>query len=174
MAFPRLSLAILAAVTSNPALANAAPQAPVTPPPVVMPPTTVAPPGLVASARIIMLRIYVSDIARSEHFYHEVLGANVMQRMGDKVRIMIFQSGGMPGIILIQSPEVATMHGSFVVQVPDLQTVLDRAKANGGTLKNTDFSQQMAGTPAHSSHFSDPDGNLIEVLQIGGGASAKP
>jgi len=114
-----------------------------------------------------MLRIYVSDVARSEKFYHEVLGANVMQKMGEAVRIMMFSGGAMPGIILIQSPEVATMHGSFVVQVPDLQGTLSRAAANGGTLKNTSFSQQMAGVPARSSHFADPDGNLIEVLQVG-------
>ncbi|MDE2442602.1 MAG: hypothetical protein KGP14_16430, partial [Betaproteobacteria bacterium] len=82
--------------------------------------------------------------------------------------------GGTPGIILIQSPEVATMHGSFVIQVPDLKGTLDRAQANGGTLKNTHFEQQMSGMSAQSSHFFDPDGNLIEVLQIGNPAPPKP
>jgi predicted enzyme related to lactoylglutathione lyase len=114
-----------------------------------------------------MLRVYVSDVARSEQFYHQVIGASVIQKMGDKVRIMTFPGGTMPGIILIQSPEVATMHSSFVLQVPDLKATLASAEANGGTLKNTHFEQQQAGMPAQSSHFSDPDGNLIEVLQMG-------
>lgn len=127
----------------------------------------------VASPHIIMLKLYVSDIARGEKFYHEVFGANVVQNMGDNVRIMIFPGGATPGIILIQSPDVATMHGSFVIQVPDLKATLDRAAANGGTLKNTHFEQQMGGMNAQSSHFSDPDGNLVEVLQIGAANSAK-
>lgn len=124
-------------------------------------------PAPVASPRVVMLRLYVSDIARGESFYRQVFGTNVVQKMGDKVRIMMFPGGMTPGIILIQSPEVATMHGSFVIQVPDLKAVLEKAAANGGTLKNTHFEQKMAGMPAQSSHFSDPDGNLIEVLQIG-------
>lgn len=135
-------------------------------------PTATEKPAPVASPRVVMLRLYVNDIARAETFYHQVFGANVVQKMGDKVRIMMFPGGAMPGVILIQSPEVATMHGSFVIQVPDMKALLAKAAANGGTLKNTHFEQQMAGMPAQSSHFSDPDGNLIEVLQIGSAAPA--
>jgi predicted enzyme related to lactoylglutathione lyase len=124
--------------------------------------------GPVASPRVIMLRLYVADIARGEKFYHEVLGATVMQKMGDKVRIMTFPGGALPGIILIQSPDEARMNGSFVIQVPDVQDTLRRAAANGGTLMNTRFAQQVEGMSARSSHFTDPDGNIVEVLQIGG------
>lgn len=121
----------------------------------------------VAAARVLMLRLYVSDLDRGEKFYHEVFGTNVVQKMGDKVRILNFPGGAMPGIIMIQSPEEATMNGSVVMQVPDLQAALAKAAANGGKLKDTRFAQQVEGMPARSSHFSDPDGNLIEVLQIG-------
>jgi len=115
-----------------------------------------------------MLRLFVADIARGEKFYHEVFGANVVQKMGDNVRIMIFPGGAMPGIILIQSRDEVSMNGSFVIQVPDVQATLRRAAANGGTLMNTRFAQQVEGMPASSSHFTDPDGNIVEVLQIGG------
>ena len=134
-------------------------------PPPTAPPATVAP---VASPRVIMLRLFVADIARGEKFYHEVFGANVVQKMGDNVRIMIFPGGAMPGIILIQSRDEVSMNGSFVIQVPDVQATLRRAAANGGTLMNTRFAQQVEGMPASSSHFTDPDGNIVEVLQIGG------
>lgn len=115
-----------------------------------------------------MLRLYVADIARGEKFYHEVFGANVVQKMGDNVRIMIFPGGAMPGIILIQSRDEARMNGSFVIQVPDVQDILRRAAANGGVPMNTRFAQQVEGMAARSSHFTDPDGNIVEVLQIGG------
>lgn len=111
--FPVL-LGILAFGLSTPGEANDAAHKPEVPAPVTIPPTTVAPPPQVGTARIVMLRLYVSDITKGAQLYHEVLGANVMQSMGSNVRIMVFPGGGMPGIILIQSPEVATMHGSLL------------------------------------------------------------
>src|SRR5689334_19616498 len=65
--------------------------------------------GPVASARVIMLRLYVADLARGEKFYHEVFGTSVMQKMGDNVLIMNFPGGVLPGIIMIKSAEEARM-----------------------------------------------------------------
>lgn len=126
-----------------------------------------APLAAAVSPKVMMLRFYVSEITRAEMFYRAVFGMMTAQKLGDTVRIMIFPGGAMPGIILIQSPEEATMNGSFVIQVPDLKGTLDKAAANGARLHNTNFAQDMAGMPARSSHFTDPDGNVIEVLQIG-------
>jgi predicted enzyme related to lactoylglutathione lyase len=120
-----------------------------------------------AAPRVMMLRLYVADVDRGEKFYHAVFGTTVVQRMGDNVRIMIFPGGTMPGIIMIKSADEATMNGSFVMQVPDLKATLERAAANGGTLMATNFAQQVQGMAARSSHFIDPDGNIIEVLQMG-------
>lgn len=125
-------------------------------------------PAPVSSPQIVMLRFFVSDIERAEKFYRAVFGMMTVQKMGETVRIMIFPGGATPGIILIQSLEEATMNGSFIIQVPDLQATLATAAVNGGTLQNTNFEQNMAGMAAKSSHFADPDGNVIEVLQIGG------
>lgn len=126
------------------------------------------PSASVASPRVMMLRWYVADIARGERFYSAVFGTKTVQKMGDKVRIMMFPGGALPGIILIQSPEEKRMNGSFVIQVPDLKSTLALAAANGGKLMNTRFTDKVDGMPAQSSHFTDPDGNIIEVLQMGG------
>jgi predicted enzyme related to lactoylglutathione lyase len=126
-----------------------------------------APVGPVAAARVMMLRLYVSDLARAQNFYHEVLGASLVQKMGDKVGIMNFPGGALPGLILIQSPKDGLKSGSFVVQVPDLEATLASAAANGGTVMTTRFSQDVQKMPAQSRHVFDPDGNDIEVLQIG-------
>lgn len=125
------------------------------------------PPATTASPQVIMLRLFVSDLDRGEKFYHEVFGMTVVQKMGDNVRIMIFPGGVMPGIIMIKSADEKTMNGSFVVRVPNLRATLDRAAANGGKLMDTRFAQQIDSMSARSSHFIDPDGNVIEVLQIG-------
>jgi predicted enzyme related to lactoylglutathione lyase len=126
-----------------------------------------APPGPVATPRVIMLRLHVSDLARAEKFYQEVLGATVVQKMGDNVGIMNFPGGVLPGLILIQSREEEHMSGSFVIQVPDLEATLASAAANGGKVMTTRFSQDIQKMPAQSRHVFDPDGNDIEVLQIG-------
>jgi predicted enzyme related to lactoylglutathione lyase len=125
------------------------------------------PPTPVATPRILMLRLYVSDLVRAENFYHEVLGATVVQKMGDKVGIMTFPGGVSPGLILIQGPKDELKSGSFVIQVPDLEATLASAVANGGKVMTTRYSQDIQNLPAQSRHCFDPDGNDIEVLQIG-------
>lgn len=127
-------------------------------------PATVAP---VATPRVIMLRLYVSDLERGKKFYHEVFGATEVQKMGANVSIMNFPGGALPGIIMIKSPDEVRMNGSFVIQVPDLEAALTRAAANGGQPQTTRFSQNVENMPAQSRHLIDPDGNDIEVLQIG-------
>lgn len=127
-----------------------------------------APVAPVATARVMMLRWFVSDVARSEKFYQAVFGMTTAQRMGDNIRIMIFPGGVMPGMILIQSKDENRIRGSFVAQVSDVKATLATAAANGGKLLNTQFGQNIQGQAASSSHFEDPDGNVVEVLQIGG------
>jgi predicted enzyme related to lactoylglutathione lyase len=126
-----------------------------------------APPAPVAAPRVIMLRLYTDDFGRSERFYEAVFGVKMVQNMGDHAHILVFPHGATPGIILIKAPAKEHRMGSFVVQAPDLAGTLDRAKANGATLANEHFAAPVQGMPAQSGLFTDPDGNLVEVLQIG-------
>ena len=132
-----------------------------------------APVGPVANPRVIMLRLFVSDLARGENFYHQVFGAAAVQRMGDNVRILTFPGAAPPGIIMIKTDDKVKMNGSFVIQVPDLEAALTHAAANGGKVQTTRFEQGVQGMPAQSRHVFDPDGNDIEVLQIGPPPAAK-
>lgn len=158
-----LRIALLgAALLSGAALAQP------TPPAGAKPQSKLGAAAPVTQPKVMMLRLYVANIARGEKFYHEVFGATVVQKMGDNVRIMMFPGMALPGIILIQSKDEVTMNGSFVIQVPDLAATLAKAQANGGKLLNTKFEQQAGPVEMRSSHFYDPDGNLIEVMQSGG------
>jgi len=126
-----------------------------------------APAAPVATPRIIMVRMFVSDLPRGEKFYHDVFGTTVVRRMGDNVSILTFPGGALPGIIMIKSPQVAQMKSSFVIQAPDMQATLARGAAAGGAAQSTRFAEAIQGLPAASHHLLDPDGNDIEVLQIG-------
>lgn len=121
----------------------------------------------VATPRVIMLRMFVSDLTRGEKFYHEVLGTTVVRRMGENVSILTFPGGALPGIIMIKSPQVSQMKSSFVIQVPDMEAALAHGAANGGSAQTTRFAEAVQGMPAQSRHLLDPDGNDIEVMQIG-------
>lgn len=121
----------------------------------------------VASARIIMVRLYVSDLERSEKFYKEVFETEVETKIGQNVRILTFPSGARPGIMMIKSAQVQTVKSSFLIQVPDLESVLTRAVANGGTVQPQQFARMVQGTPARSRHLQDPDGNDVEAMQFG-------
>lgn len=71
-------------------------------------------------------------------------------------------------MILVQSNDPDRLKGSFVAQVSDMQATLAAAAANGGKLLNTQFGQNIEGQQASSSHFEDQNGNVVEVVQIGG------
>ncbi|WP_234151867.1 VOC family protein [Sphingobium sufflavum] len=126
----------------------------------------VAPAPAGKGARVMMLRWFTSDVARAEKFYQAVFDMTTVQRMGDNVRIMMFPGGAMPGMILVQSSDPKRLRGSFIAQVADVKATLAIAAANGGKLLNTQFSQNIHGQQASSSHFEDADGNVIELLQI--------
>lgn len=122
----------------------------------------------VTTARVLMLRWFTSDVTRAEKFYQSVFGMTTVQRMGDNVRILVFPGGTLPGMILVQSNDPNRLKGSFVAQVSDVKATLAAAAANGGKLLNTQFGQNIEGQQASSSHFEDQDGNVVEVVQIGG------
>lgn len=141
-----------------------------------------AAPAPAISSRVMMLRVTVADSERAANFYRDVFGAVAMQGMmgpppasgeasrGGGIRIMTLP-GGLPGLILIPGDE--DENSSWVMQVSDLPGTLQRAQANGATLMNTHFEAGQGGFaaqagPAQSTHIVDPDGNVIELLQMGG------
>lgn len=149
---------------------------PMTPPASPTPP--IAAPG---ATRVIMLRVYVADLDRALNFYQNVFHATVAPGMtsfrsanrgnapqaNTGVRFLNFTGGTLPMLVLIESEESERMNGSWVLQVPNLESTLEAARANGAQLMDTDYNAPQAGMAARSSHIVDPDGNLIEVLQLG-------
>ena len=116
----------------------------------------------------------MADLARATKSYQAVFGATSVQPMGEKASIMIFPGDAMPGLILTEAPAEKAMHGSFVIKVADVKASRAKAEAAGGKLMNTKFAETIAGVPASSNHFTDPDGNVVEVLQMGGLAGSGP
>jgi predicted enzyme related to lactoylglutathione lyase len=119
-----------------------------------------------ATGTILMLKLFVDDLAAGEAFYGSVFGATVALEIGDGVHILSLPGGG-PGLVLIEGgPDDDDKYGAFIMQVPDLEASLALALANGATMQG-EFAGEPGSQPARSIDLLDPFGNQVEILQIG-------
>ncbi|MFN8027420.1 MAG: VOC family protein [Acidimicrobiia bacterium] len=170
-------LIAVSAVLAAAVLAVAAPSAsakttttttpPTTLPIGTVPPTDGAGATSTGTGKILMLKIYVGDIAKAQQFYGNVFGAKGSLTVGSKALIVGLPNGG-PGLVLLQKGKGdKDKHGAFIVQVPDLEAAKALALANGAKEQGT-FAGAPTGTVAKSVDVLDPWGNQVEILQIGG------
>ena len=97
--------------------------APTTLPIVTVPSTpTSGPPSAAApSGKILMVKLYVGNLARGEKFYGAVFGAKLAVKIGAFAHVLTFANGG-PGLILIRGgPGDKNKKGSFLIEVPSLK-----------------------------------------------------
>src|SRR5262245_25662939 len=89
-----------------------------TAPPTTLPFTTVAPTtapaagaGPAPAGHILMVKLYVGDLAQAEKFYRTVFGANPALKLGATAHIVTFPAGG-PGLVLLKKkPTDKTKYG---------------------------------------------------------------
>jgi predicted enzyme related to lactoylglutathione lyase len=113
-----------------------------------------------------MIKLYVGDPTRGEHFYGTVFGATPALAMGKFAEIVTFPQGG-PGLVLLKKTgKDKNQVGGFIIQVPNLQATEALAVAHGAKVQG-----KFAGTPSHEAATSidllDPWGNNVEILQLG-------
>jgi predicted enzyme related to lactoylglutathione lyase len=116
--------------------------------------------------KVFAVRITVSDLARSERFYRDALGAQIRQ-IHSRESMAQFITG--PGVVLAVGRSDATPQpggaGGFLLQVVDLDAAIARVAAAGGTVERP----PNAGAPpsgVRSAFIRDPDGVGIEVIQF--------
>jgi catechol-2,3-dioxygenase len=105
--------------------------------------------------------IRVSDLARSEAFYRQVLGLDVGLR--DVSRKMVFlRAGGQAGMLVLQEDESAkpSQHLAFAVSPSDLADAAAVLASRGIAVQGPVLHTWM---PARSVYFSDPDGHDLEL-----------
>ena len=119
--------------------------------------------------KVFAVRITVADLARSERFYHDGLGAQI-RHIHSRESMAQFASG--PGVVLAQGgpraagapvPEGA---GGFLLQVADIDALVARVAAAGGSVERPPNSGTAAlSYGVRSALIRDPDGVGIEVIQ---------
>lgn len=112
--------------------------------------------------------INVSDLARSEAYYTEIIGMTVVNRLtiplGEEIILRVDGQEGGPSLILAKldmpvRPGKETF-GRIIFQAPDAEATAQRVKAAGYAVEKID-----SGTPGLTIYFvSDPDGYQLELL----------
>jgi catechol-2,3-dioxygenase len=116
----------------------------------------------------------VADLARSEHFYHQIVGLPVANRWdpSEDGREATFLEIGPHAFLGLWPPETAAtaiangrggahVHFALLVEYGTLTTVRDRLIAQGVAITaELDF-----GHGNHAIYFSDPDGHVVELTE---------
>jgi len=111
----------------------------------------------------------VRDVAASTAWYHEILGYEVfMDQRTDPNMPRTFGLIAGVAVELYKAPDEAAVSGSAVLSfsVDDIETAHAALRSKGlGT------EQPMVFGDARLVLFRDPDGNVLEVIQLGRGAN---
>jgi predicted enzyme related to lactoylglutathione lyase len=113
-----------------------------------------------------MVRVYVRNMARTEHLLIETMGLRVAAELSPTEHALMFPGAPAgPGLLILQANAQAPEHnGAIVVRVSDVAAVVARAVALGATVVRP----AQAGPQPGSSYamFNDYDGTLIQVTQF--------
>lgn len=105
--------------------------------------------------------VRVSDLARAEAFYRDVLGLEL--GLDDPNRPMSFwRVGGSDGMLVLQhdAGEFPKQHFAFRVDEADLEKAARHLEDNGVSVHGP---VQHDWMPAKSLYFADPDGHELEL-----------
>ncbi len=118
---------------------------------------------------VFAVRITTSDLARSEKFYSEGLGATIFhiraaESMAHFPTGNVVLASGAPGA----TPQTGGA-GGFLLQVSDLEAAIARVVPAGGTVERAPQPPGVGAPPpggVRSAFIRDPDGVGIEVIQF--------
>jgi catechol 2,3-dioxygenase-like lactoylglutathione lyase family enzyme len=117
------------------------------------------------------MTLEVKDLARAEHFYHDVIGLPLAARWSD-ARPAVWLALGREGFLGLWPPEsggAVAIHGGrggshvhFAIRVPygTLDAVRARLVGLGYPVEDQDF-----GAGNRAIYLDDPDGNVVELTE---------
>lgn len=113
-----------------------------------------------ADTLIAHVEIPVTNLESAKNFYQNVLGWN-FKPFGNGYLLFNNQKGTMVGIRLVD--EVAKGESTtFHINIPDIESILNKAKDSGGAVKRNRTVIPAMGWYAL---MDDPDGNTIGLYQ---------
>ncbi len=121
---------------------------------------------------LVHFTIPVSDIARSEAFYADLLGMKVIQRLPPAVG-MLFLRCGRDYLVLsrttqpigLEREDDSSIHHAFAVEGDEFDAALMELERNRVKVFLSEVRDQGVFT-GRSAYFHDPDGNVLEIIDL--------
>ncbi len=134
-----------------------------------------------ADTTVLAVRLGANDVAALAKFYDAAFGLKEIDRVGKPPTEIIMRygatvaaakAGSSPEFLVARRDAGAAsdpiMHAFF--RVSDIGAAVAAAKAAGATVKSDVASITIGGMPLKSATLVDPDGNVLEIMELPKGA----
>lgn len=138
-----------------------------------------------ADATVLAVRLGANDVVALAKFYDTAFGLKQIDQVGSPPTEIIMRYGatvaaakaGSSPEFLVQLREPGTAKDAMahaIFHVSDLAATLAAAKAAGGTLEGEVVTVPIGGMPVKIASVVDPDGNVLELMELPNGAKTLP
>jgi predicted enzyme related to lactoylglutathione lyase len=135
-----------------------------------------------ADVEVLAVRLGAKDTAALAKFYEAAFGLKEIDRVGQPPREIIMRYGATVAAaktasspeFLVQLREAGATADSIphaIFRVSDIGATVAAAKAAGATVKSDATSTTIGGMPVKVAMLIDPDGNVLELMELPKGVS---
>ena len=141
--------------------------------------------GANADATVLAVRLGANDVAALAKFYDAAFGLKQIDSVGTPPTEIIMRYGatvaaakaGSSPEFLVQLREPGTGKDAMahaIFHVSDVAATVAAAKAAGATMNGDVVTVPIGGMPVKIATMVDPDGNVLEVMELAKGATHLP
>ena len=138
-----------------------------------------------ADVTVMAVRLGAKDAPTLAKFYQTVFGLKEIDHVGTPVTEVIMRyganvaaakAGNSPEFLVAKRGpgESADSLAHAIFHVSDIAATVAAAKAAGGTMKGEIASVPIGGTPIKIATLTDPDGNVLEIMELPKGTDHLP
>jgi lactoylglutathione lyase len=144
--------------------------------------------GAQAETSVLAVRLSAKDVVALAKFYDSAFGLKQIDKVADKdgatteiimrygATVAAAKAGSSPEFLVAkrESGDAAGPMAHAIFHVSDINATVAAAKAAGATMKGEVASVPIGGTPIKIAQMTDPDGNVLEVMELPKGTDHLP
>lgn len=138
-----------------------------------------------ADATVMAVRLGANDVVALAKFYDAAFGLKEIDRVGEPATEIIMRYGatvaaakaGSSPEFLVQRREPGTGKDAIahaIFRVSDIAASVAAAKAAGASMEGDVVTVPIGGMPVKIAMMVDPDGNVLEIMELAKGADKLP
>jgi predicted enzyme related to lactoylglutathione lyase len=138
-----------------------------------------------ADVTVMAVRLGANDVVALAKFYDAAFGLKEIDRVGDPVTEIIMRDGataaaakaGSSPEFLVQRREPGTGKDTMahaIFHVSDVAATVAAARAAGASMEGEVVSVPIGGMPVKIATLVDPDGNVLELMELPKGVNVLP